>query len=183
MAKSDFISDDLANIRERLRRNYRNPDDIVESEDAPAAAPADNPVTISTPGDRSSVRSDFMRDLRETEGRLISTLAQTISEGNMMDFRREKLRELQQELESISAELQKLSVNSNDKLSRGELEALRRRLFQASGTLNGTLPFPLAGADQEKTHEKSSFATVLPVVLAIVFGSLAIAAAILICFN
>ena len=181
MAKSDFISDDLANIRERLRRNYRNPEDIVETEEGAGAS--DNQTNISAPGDRVSVRSDFMRDLREIEGRLISTLAQTISEGNMMDFRREKLREIQQELESISAELQKLAANGNDKLFRGELEALRRRLFQASGTLNGTLPLSLSGVPQEKEHEKSAWTTVLPVVLAIVFGSLAVAAAILICFN
>lgn len=179
MAKNDFISDDLANIRERLRRNYRNPDDIVESEDAPGTASE----SVSTPGDRVSVRGEFLRDLRETEGRLIATLAQTISEGGMLDFRREKLREIQQELESISGELQKLSTNGSDKLFRGELEALRRRLFQAAGALNGTLPLPLTGFAQEKESNRTPVGSSLPVVLAIVAGSLIIAAAIVLCFN
>ncbi len=165
MGREGFISDNLVDIRERLRRDYHPAE--------PAAEPAVNASSNGKLTDRVVVqRTESQRDARDLEGRLLTELAQVISEQEKMEFIQTKLAAARQELEEISARLQELNsagINPNP----AEIDQLRLRFFRASGSS--------ALRETETVTEKPTAPArsgQLLVALAVIVGALIVAAAI-----
>lgn len=127
MGRDGFISDNLVDIRERLRRDYHPAEAPAEPAETPA--PAGGKLT-----DRVVVqRTESQRDARDLEGRLLSELALVVAEQEKLEFIQAKLAESRKELETISQELQNLSGDGITP-NPTEIDRLRLRFFRASGS-------------------------------------------------
>ena len=139
MPRDSFISDQLINIRDRLRENYesrnaRGKEPAEESSDTAREIHLDlkNPAAPMT---ATSSRSPE-REFNEFAGRLQHDLAAVNAELNDLGARRNAAEEFQKQLLDLSDRLQSLQVQDSQDFFR-ELDRLKISYFQSAGKIAG----------------------------------------------
>ena len=167
MVKNGYVNN-LSEMREQLRRNYRNPEDVVESSRPVLPETGSAPETIS-------VRSEAARDFRDLEGRLLSALALVESELGRTGFYRTQLTEQRDRLQALLQEMQSPVQDKNEIAFQKRVDVLRYRFFEVA------LPVSKGEAAPEK-EERSSRANAWIVASAILVGSILVALGIFFAF-
>jgi len=140
MPRDNFISDNLINIRDRLRENYesRNAQEKVPAEETSDAAreihlDLKNPAAPSTVA--ASSRSPE-REYNEFAGRLQHDLAAVNAELDDLSTRRNTAAEFQKQLLVLSDQLQSLEARDSQDFYR-ELDRMRIAYFRSAGKAAG----------------------------------------------
>ncbi len=130
MARRDYISDNLVDIRDRLKQ-YAKPTETTtdpQLDPAPSAsAPAPVQAAIRPPAVRSE---EFERGRRDLQGRIARDLAAVSAELELLGARSRELEKFLDVLNHVSGEFQLLSSAPDQSKA---LERLRIEYFQASG--------------------------------------------------
>ncbi|GEM_PF-5693040 len=120
MQKSGYVNN-LGDMREQLRRNYRNPGDVT--------APAENMLSDVPQGKVNRFDVEAQRDARDLEGRLLSALATAENHGALLDFRRNELNARIEKLRALMAELETIH-HAEPAEYRSKVDHLRYRFFE-----------------------------------------------------
>ena len=176
-SREGFVSDNLVNLGKRLQINY----DLKESgNDFSDELPA--PEREKLAARRAIVeRSEAERMYRELRDRIANSAAAAGTELEQLAALREELEHFKNFLDDAADELDNLDPNSETVIR--DIENVRFRYFTASGRAQaffGSGGFAQSGnpgAAEEQRSFSTLFYEALPVVLAILFGSLLIGAA------
>ncbi|MCQ2352448.1 MAG: hypothetical protein MJ033_03095 [Victivallaceae bacterium] len=169
MQKSGYVSN-LVDMREQLRRNYRNPDDI------PAEASAENSVAETTSIKGNRFDSEARRDARDLEGRLLSALATARSESDLLAYRQKEFAARIEKLEALMAEMENLNAATSTEY-RSRVDHLRYRFFEIA-VENGETPRPSGENPTSVPHKSGAWI----IAGAIILGALIVGGAFLLCF-
>ena len=175
-SREGFVSDRLVSLGKRLQVNYELKESGNEfSEDLPA------PEREKLAARRTIVeRSEAERMYRELRDRIANSAAAAGAELEQLDAIRTELENYAKLLDESTAALENLDTASDTAIR--EIEEIRFRYFTASGRAHtffgGTASAP---SDPGAAEEPKTFSTLLyeslPVVLAILFGSLIVGVA------
>ena len=175
-SREGFVSDRLVSLGKRLQVNYELKESGNEfSEDLPA------PEREKLAARRIIVeRSEAERMYRELRDRIANSAAAAAAELEQLDAIRTELEKYAKMLDESTAALENLDTASDTAIR--EIEEIRFRYFTASGRaqtfFGGTASAP---SDPGAAEEPKTFSTLLyeslPVVLAILFGSLIVGVA------
>ena len=175
-SREGFVSDRLVSLGKRLQVNYELKESGNEfSEDLPA------PEREKLAARRTIVeRSEAERMYRELRDRIANSAAAAGAELEQLDAIRTELENYAKLLDESTAALENLDTASDTAIR--EIEEIRFRYFTASGRaqtfFGGTASAP---SDPGAAEEPKTFSTLLyeslPVVLAILFGSLIVGVA------
>lgn len=184
MPKNDFISDNLVNMRERLRQNTAAISAASAKEGEPVTAIAAETGTAPLSGRIIPRSDDQERIRRDLEGRILRDLAAARAELERLDLRREELRRFEQEL---AAEWERFSQLSPDGAGYAkQLDHLRLEYFRRAGAvatlLSGTAP-SRAAEDAEPVTFQRRTAETLPLILAILAAALIVAFSTILTFR
>ena len=182
-SREGFVSDNLVNLGKRLQVNY----ELKESgngfsEDLPA------PEREKLAARRAIVeRSEAERMHRELRDRIANSAAAVGAELEQIDATRTELENYGKTLDESAAALEKIDTGSDTAIR--DIEEIRFRYFTASGRaqtfFGGTSS--VQRSDPGTAEEAKTFSTLLfeslPVVLAILFGSLIIGVAFFIALS
>ncbi|MCQ2378967.1 MAG: hypothetical protein MJ016_07170 [Victivallaceae bacterium] len=133
MVKSGYVNN-LSDMREQLRRNYRNPDDIVAS---PASESAASAPRLEENAPVHPVRSEAARDFRDLEGRALSALAQLECELGRIDFCRDQLTARRDRLNALLQEMQNPASDRDEAEYQRRVDSLRYRFFEIAVPVSG----------------------------------------------
>ncbi len=181
-SREGFVSDNLVNLGKRLQINH----DLRESgngfsEEIPA------PEREKLAARRAIVeRSEAERMYRELRDRIANSAASAEAELEQLAATRNELEHFKKFLDDAAAELDKLDPDADNAIRA--IEEIRFRYFIASGRAQSF--FGNSGAAQSSPgvpEEAKTFSTLLyeslPVVLAILFGSLIVGVAFFIALS
>ena len=142
MPRDNFISDELINIRDRLRENYemRNAQGKGPAEENPDTAreihlDLKNPAAPMVPASSRSPEREF----NEFTGRLQHDLAAVNAELDDLCAKRNAAEAFQKQLLALSDRMQGLQVQDAPDFFR-ELDRLRISYFQSAGKVAGVAP-------------------------------------------
>ena len=188
MPRSDYISDNLVNIRDRLKQNYAKAAEAApEPPEAAAGTPAPAPLSARTPAlPRSGRNEELERARRDLEGRLLRDIAATGAELELERARRQELEKFLAVLNRSHTEFRQLGDSSDPEFAR-KLERLRGEYFQAAGRISAfeLRRNPGGGigpADADPKRFGRLMFEALPLMIALLAGALIVAAALLIIF-
>ena len=199
MPRSDYISDNLVNIRDRLKQNYAQTAGAAAAEKStettPAAAltPAPSQVAVAPLSTRTPLPAragkveELERVRRDLEERLLRDIATTTAALEQQRIRTQEQEKFLAFLKSNYAEFQQLVVSDNPDFGR-QLERLRGEYFQAAGRIKAfEQPSFHAGhsgmmKDEPKRLGRLTYEA-LPLIIAIFIASLIIATALLVVFT
>ncbi|MGF0034871.1 hypothetical protein [Victivallis vadensis] len=191
MPRSDYISDNLVNIRDRLKQNYAKTAEAATekpeavSDTPPVPAPA--PLSTRTPAFPHAGRNEELeRARRDLEGRLLRDIAATTAELEQERIRRQELEKFLAVLNRNHTEFQQLG-NSGDPDFARKLERLRGEYFQAAGRVSAfelrrNSGGGISPADADPKRFGRLMFEALPLMIALIAGALIVAAALLIIF-
>ncbi len=168
MQRSGYVNN-LVDMREQLRRNYRNPDDV------PAVADAGVSVA-EVPVKENRFDLEAQRDARDLEGRLLSALATARSESDLLAYRQKEFAARIEKLEALMAEMETLSSSTAAEY-RNRVDHLRYRFFEIAVENSETLP--PAGENPVQTSRRGD---AWIIAAAILLGALIVGGAFLLCF-
>jgi len=176
-SREGFVSDNLVNLGKRLQINY----DLKESgngfsDDLPA------PEREKLAARRAIVeRTEAERMYRELRDRIANSAASAEAELEKLAADRAELENFKKFLDDAAAEMEKLDSDSESVIR--DIEDIRFRYFIASGRAQSffgggatSVPGNPGAVEEAKTFSTLLFES-LPVVLAILFGSLLIGVA------
>ena len=175
-SREGFVSDNLVNLGKRLQINY----DLKESgngfsEELPP------PEREKLAARRAIVeRTEAERMYRELRDRIANSAASAEAEMEKLAANRAELENFKKFLDDAAAEMEKLDPDSESVIR--DIEDIRFRYFIASGRAQSFFGGgPAIPGNPGATEEAKTFSTLLyealPVVLAILFGSLLIGVA------
>lgn len=187
MARRDYISDNLVDIRDRLKQ-YAKPAEAAAADpqlDLPprSAAPAPSPSPVApaasavrTPS--ASRNDEWERARRDLEGRTARDLAAVSAELEQLDVRRKELEKFLAVLNHVSGEFPLLSGAPDQTKA---LERLRIEYFQASGRAaafglhGGVQPGRPGGGEPAEKHFGRLVFEALPIGLFLLAGAVILA--------
>ncbi len=191
MPRSDYISDNLVNIRDRLKQNYAKTAEIAaenpEAASGTPSGPVPAPLSTRTPlPARAGRNEELERARRDLEGRLLRDIAAATAELELERARRQELEKFLAVLNRNYAEFRQLGDSAGPDFSRS-LERLRGEYFQAAGRISA---FELrrnpgggtGSADAEPKRFGRLMFESLPLMIALLAGAMIVAAAMLIVF-
>lgn len=168
MQKSGYVSN-LVDMREQLRRNYRNPEDI------PMTVPAENSAP-ETPVKENRFDIEARRDARDLEGRLLSALATARSESDLLAYRQKEFAARIEKLEALMAEMETIDASAPAEY-RSRIDHLRYRFFEIA-VENGETVRPVCENQTPVPHRSGAWI----IAGAIILGALIVGSAFLLCF-
>jgi len=140
MPRDNFISDNLINIRDRLRENYesRNAQEKVPAEETSDAA-REIHLDLKNPAAPSSAAASSRspeREYNEFAGRLQHDLAAVDAELADLNARRSAAEEFRKQLLALSDQLQSLEARDSQDFYR-EFDRMRISYFRSAGKAAG----------------------------------------------
>ncbi len=199
MARRDYISDNLVDIRDRLRQ-YAKPIETTAEDprlDLPlrSAVPAVQPSPIrpvaAPAAPSSSVRTavargeEFERSCRDLQGRIGRDLAEVSAELELLGERQRELEKFRSVLNHVSEELARLPAAPEQEKA---LEHLRIEYFQASGRAAafglrpGSVPLRTGGGEPAEKSFGRLFLEALPIGFFLLAGAVILALALVFIF-
>lgn len=175
-SREGFVSDNLVNLGKRLQINY----DLKESGNG-VSDEIPPPEREKLAARRAIVeRTEAERMYRELRDRIANSAASAEAELEQLAASRTELENFKKFLDDAAAEMEKLDPNSENVIR--DIEEIRFRYFIASGRAQsffggGAYASGNPGAVEEAKTFSNLLFEALPVVLAILFGSLLIGVA------
>ncbi len=192
MPRNDYISDNLVNMRDRLKQNYANPADAAPSAGSLSTptVPQTDPVATQASGSvaRNGRGDDLERTRRDLEGRLQRDLAAVSTELQLEITRRQELEKFLAVLNRVSGEVDSLREETvRDAEYARRLERLRIEYFQAAGRVSAFERHAegRAGMGREELPPRTFgrlFFESLPLLIGMIVAALIVAAALLLSF-
>ncbi len=188
MPKSDYISDNLVNIRERLKQNNRALEGTAKNPIATSTESVKEtsqvPLLVAHSASSRSGRSEELERLRHDLGdRLRRDMAATSVELEQAKLQVQELEKFSKSLECVHTEFLQLGSDSGELAL--QLDRLRSEYFRASGRASAFSQFGRSGVTphspdpEPKTWGRMVYEA-LPLALAIFLSALVIAIALLV---
>ena len=190
MARRDYISDNLVDIRARLKQYAKTTEaaaadpqlDPAPRAASPAIQPPPTPLASRTPVGRSD---ELERGRRDLQGRIARDQAAVSAELELLSVRVRELEKFQEVLNRVAEEFSRLSSAPDQAKA---LERLRIEYFQASGRSaafglhTGAVTGRAGGGEPEAKGFGRLFLEALPVGLFLLAGALILALALVFIF-